>query len=817
MERLSYDLNGISENGNGGRRAEREKRRREKSMRGKINFMRAVLALSIAGLLGRVGYIKAVLGEEYKLIVTENQAISYEQGVIKAARGEITDRAGQSIAVVDMRYNVILDVREMIKADEAAAEENAKNPNSDFIAPSRRSFAALSGIMGVPEEELEKYIRKGSDGKPLHDTHYFRIGVIDHDQYMKLKNNKDIIRTFWEEAPIRAYVDDRFAPQVVGFIRGDNKWGVEKNYNSYLEGSDGDVGGTINQNGEIVESRFNAVNGATVELTLDSRIQGFAQAACDKAIDEFEAENASVIVMDPQKGEILAMAQAPSFSLSDVTNINLMSGESLKKDWDNLTEAEQSERITRAWNNFNVFTPFEPGSIFKPVTVAAALEEGVITKSVPSTYYCGGYKLFDDANGKQTRINCHLRSGHGNIVLAETLAKSCNVAMMDIASLLERDSFYKYQRDFGFGEKTGIDLPAEASARKLIYPVEKLGPVELATSSFGQRFKATAIQSATAFAALINGGNLMRPYVVSRVTDPKGNVVKENAPKVIRKVISKSTSDYLRNAMELTVTEGTGKKARIEGYNIGGKTGTAEQSNANIAAEDKRWTFTYIAYLPVENPQIMTMVTIHNVPGSMESETTAAPMLKDMLIEIIKYKGIPPSDPTVNIAKYNLDANKRVVGSYEGGALKDAISDINRLGVKFEIVGAGGSKVERQMPPADSEVDDTSVVYLTVSKDADETLITVPDLSGLTVSQAAFFLENTGLMPFNRDVGPAADGGAEDDTPDRYMTETPETPAADGQSALPPEDVQEDPKVTSQMPAAGVFVAKGTQVSISSR
>ncbi|GHU74229.1 stage V sporulation protein D [Clostridia bacterium] len=780
-------------------RKARNERRAAKRVNGRLTFIKWVIMLMILGLLARIWYIKKVHGAEYEREVLAQQAQALERQKLTATRGKITDRNNQDFATIEMDYRVILDVKSLAELDETA-KKNVKAGREPVIY-SEITLQKISPILGVSMEELRQYMAKNADGTLVRDTRYCVLGIFDYDTYVKLKSEEGLRCVYWEDVPKRLYQYDNVAPQVVGFIRGESKYGIESSYDKALTGVDGGTVASYEKNtSDIVENRINPINGGTVVTTIDKTIQDYAQNACDSAYMEYEAKSTACIVMNPMTGEILAMAQSPTFDLNDPTNIAYINGELLRAEWDLATNPElapgkvtagQSNLLSsRVWSNFNVSNTFEPGSIFKPIVVAAALEEGVITTANPATYYCGGYKFFEGLNTNNGRIRCHLRTGHGNQTLSEVLANSCNVAMMDIGGdLLGREKFYKHQLDFGYGEKTGIDLPAEASAKTLLYTLSQLNPVELATSSFGQGFACTPIQAINSFAAIINGGNLMQPYIVSKVVGNDGAVSKENKPVVVRKVVSKDTSDYLRKALVDVVAKGTGKKAAIDGYNIGGKTGTAEQGIRDT--ENKDYSLSFIAYLPAENPEVLVMAIITKPAHYQDGVTSAAPMIRGVLTNLIKYMGIQPTGDT---GAASSGANGKLLPDFVGGSLTDAIAWLNNANIKFEIVGDGGSLVTAPLiPAAGSAVDADSLVHLYAEANTEDALIVVPNVVGETLESATYLIEKSGFTPFVDNTLFDAEVPSDDDT-----DENPELQKI----------------VTYQAPTAGVRLVKGAQVKI---
>ena len=445
--------------------------------------------------------------------------------------------------------------------------------------------------------------------------------------------------------------------------------------------------------------------------------------------------HAAILVMNPNTGEVYAMADSPTFDSntpSDPTTVN--TSEEFATQWAAMTDEEQLEYLTESWKNFNITNTFEPGSIYKPMVVAAALEEGIISEN--DTFVCNGSKTVYDRE-----ISCWQQSGHGTQTVEDVLANSCNVAMMDIGEKMGVSLFYKYQKDFGFGEKTGIDLPGEESAANLMFAENAIGPVELATMSFGQSFNCTAIQVLTAFSAVINGGNLMQPYVVSQIIDSDGEIIYEKTPTLVRKVISEETSNTVRKYLQAVIDTGTGKKAKIEGYAIGGKTGTAQQA---IRANEQ-YTVTFVGFLPVDNPEIIAIAILDRPAGYTEGSTSAAPMLKGLLENIIKYLGIPKTEAVDENSE--AAANTIVLDDLTQYSTNDAIMYLSMKGLNYQVVGEG-SVVTSSVPHAGTEVaeDSTVIVYVTKGPN-DDNMTQTPNVMGRTYDEAVGALMEAGLSP----------------------------------------------------------------------
>ncbi len=728
----------------------------------------------------RVISIKAQSGDEFEKKAIENQINKVTDKVINANRGTILDRNKQPLAISTTVFNVAMDIR--VLAD-LKPEETSK------------ILSKVSNLLQIDIGELNKYLIKDSNGKlkPENDTHWKIIKKkIPYNLGKKLEAEK-LTGIHLETDTQRNYPQNNLAAQTIGFIMGDTSWGLEKTYDDHLTGTPGRIYRTYEDNSSIVTNDIDPINGNDIVTTLDATLQQYAEDIVENTYKSLSPnhtpENITLILMNPKTGEILSMAQYPDFDLNNPNNISLLEDKNFKNAFDKMSNEEQLKIKNSIWKNFSITDAFEPGSTFKAITVAGALEEGVINEN--ETFYCSGSKKIANYT-----IRCHKRDGHGTINLTEALEKSCNMAMLDIADKMGRDMFYKYQRDFGYGYKTGIDLYGEIKADNYVLPIEKLNVTELATSAFGQTFTSTPIQIISSFAAIINGGNVIRPHLVSQIIDEKGNIIEEKNTDIVRKVISEDTSDFLRMAMVETLEEGgTGYKANIPGYNIGGKTATAQQGRRS----DNIYTLGFAAYLPAEDPEYLMLATIHKpkdyikaTPGSVSPvpmvkefsqkiiDYKAIPpsneklvlgdkkvsndkiMLKDytnkslktvidMLnaSKIIDYKAIPPSNEKLVLGDKKVSNDKIMLKDYTNKSLKTVIDMLNASNLDFQIVGGGGDMVIKQIPLANTVIDKNGKVLLYVdTKDKKDELVSVPDTKNLTLDEATKLIKDLGFEPF---------------------------------------------------------------------
>ena len=727
MSRNRANINNMNKN----RNTSSKKRKKKKHLKGRVIFLMFIItgALSFVGIF-RVMSIKAQSGDEFEKEAIENQINKVSDKVINPNRGSILDRNNQPLAISTTVFNVALDIRIL---SELEPEETNK------------ILTEVATILEMDINELNSYLVKDANGnlKPENDTHWKVIKKkIPYDLGKELEAKK-LTGVNLEADTQRNYPQNNTAAQTIGFIMGDTSWGLERIYDEQLTGTPGRIYRTYDGNSSVVTNDIEPIKGNDLVTTLDLTLQQYAEEIVEDTYKSlsptYTPENVSIILMNPKTGEILSMAQYPDFDLNNPNNISLLEDPTYKANFDKMTPEEQLKIKNSIWKNVTITDALEPGSTFKAITVAAALEEGLISEN--ETFYCSGYRQVADY-----KIRCHKRDGHGTLTLTEALEKSCNMAMLDIADKLGRNTFYKYQRDFGFGYRTDIDLYGEIKSDTYIVPVEKLNVTELATSAFGQTFTATPIQIITSFAATINGGNIMKPYVVSQIIDENGNIVEEKSPEVVRKVISEDTSEFLRTAMIETLEEGgTGYKANIPGYNIGGKTATAQQGNR----ADNIYSLGFAAYMPAEDPEYLMLATISKPKDYIKApagEVSPVPMVKAYFEKIIEYKAIPPSNEKMVSENKQVSSEQVLLKDYTNKDLKTVIKELNSAGLDFQIVGGGGDMVVKQIPPANTSIDKNGKILLYVeSKDDKKELVAVPDTKNLSVDEATKLIKDLGF------------------------------------------------------------------------
>ncbi len=603
------------------------KRKFNELMKKKLALLFLGIILAFIGLVGRITYINASEGDQYSKAVLDQQ--QYGSRIIPFRRGDIVDRTGIKLATSTRVYNVILDVKVML------SDERYKEPTIRVL----EDCFGLDG--GTVREVIDKnptsryeVLEKGVDYAKAKE-----FEAIDEDD----ENYPDVNGIWLEEDYVRTYPYNTLASDVLGFTVDGNVGsnGIEAYYNSVLNGTDGREYGYQDEDSIYEKTVKEPENGSTVVSTIDLQVQeivekhilAFNEEHKNSAWTGEGSKNTAVIVMNPQNGEILAQASYPNYDLNNPRDLTQYYTE---EQLSAMSDEEKLDTLNSLWNNFCVSSTYEPGSTIKPFTVAAGLELGVLTGE--ETYSCYGMLHVGDHD-----IHCNNLDGHGTQTLKQVVENSCNVGLMQIGQQIGVDQFVAYQKIFGFGELCGIDLPGEASTEELIYNADNMDDASLATNAFGQNFNVTMVQLASSFCSLVNGGNYYEPHVVKQIQDENGNVTENIDPVLIKKTISKETGDIVKDYMLGVVSEGTGSAAAVEGYDVGGKTGTAEK----LPRGNEKYVLSFIGYAPQENPQVVIYVAIDEVNSLNPSDGKLAPGLAaDIMAEIFPYLGVDKSDAT---------------------------------------------------------------------------------------------------------------------------------------------------------------------------
>ena len=560
--------------------------------RRKICVIGLVVAACVCVLLGRLVYLMIFRGDYYSRLATDLQQ---RERQIKAARGKILDAGGvvlagnKSVCTISVIHNQIEDPEGVI--------------------------AMLVKELDLPEDRVRKRVEKYSSIEKIKSNVDKETGnrILAYG-YAGVKVDEDYKR---------GYPYDDLASKVLGFTGGDNQGiiGLETVYDDYLQGQDGTILTTTDARGvevdNIGEERIEPVAGNNLRLSLDANIQLFAAQAAEKAYLQKDADSVSILVMNPKDGQMFAMVDYPEFNLNQPFELTEEYREYAG------TEEEQ-DYLNQMWRNHCINDTYEPGSTFKIITSAAALEEGVV--SLEDRFHCPGYIIVEDR-----RIRCHKTTGHGAESFVEGIENSCNPVFINVGLRIGADRFYDYFDQFGLLTKTGIDLPGEAAT--IMHKRENIGLVELATISFGQSFQITPIQLAATVSSIINGGNRVTPHFGVQVEDASGNCIEKFSYEQKEGICSSETSEKMRYLLEKVVSEGGGNKAYIEGYSIGGKTATSQ----TLPRSANRYISSFLGFAPADDPQVLVLVIIRNPSGIYYGGTIAAPVAKEIFENILPY------------------------------------------------------------------------------------------------------------------------------------------------------------------------------------
>ena len=568
-------------------------------MKNKTYHKKKILVVFLAAfililyLIGRLVYLMVFDAEYYQ---QKAEDLHERERDIKAARGEIIDRNGTVLAT-NRTVCTISVIHSQIKEPERVTEILAKELEMDQAEVRKRveKVSSMEKVKTNVEKEVGDKIRE-----------YNLDGVKVDEDYK------------------RYYPYDSLASKVLGFTGGDNQGiiGLEVKYEETLKGSNGTILTTTDARGieldAVAEGRIEPVAGKTLEISMDYNIQKYCEQAAEKVMREKQADGVSILLMNPQNGEILSMVNVPEFNLNDPFELN--TGEELEGE-------KLQDALNAMWRNRCINDTYEPGSTFKIITSAACLEEGVVTPE--DTFSCPGYRMVEDR-----RIRCHKVGGHGSETFVQGIQNSCNPVFIDIGLRLGAERFYDYFQQFGLLDLTGIDLPGEAGT--IMHQVENIGLVELATISFGQSFQVTPVQMAVTVSSIINGGRRVTPHFGKAVLDREGNVLETLSYEERSGVVSEKTSKTMQTLLEGVVANGSGKNAYIEGYSIGGKTATSQ----TLPRSANKYISSFIGFAPAEDPQVLGMVVIHNPQGIYYGGTIAAPVLRSIFDNVLPYLGI---------------------------------------------------------------------------------------------------------------------------------------------------------------------------------
>ena len=718
----------------------------------------------LMGLFGVVIFIP-LLVRLYDLQITNHEyyqelAISQQTRdvAVTANRGTIYDSKGTPLALSSTAYDIIVSPRDLDTVQEnykkkVEAYQNGESKTAPGPEPTDEAVASgLAEILGMDKDTILLRLQK--------DTSYVRLAAkVEQDvneQVMAFKLEYSLSNALYSTPTSkRYYPHSSLAAQVIGFVNSENEgaYGMEAYYDSELSGETGRVVTAKNGNGTEMLSRYenyyDATDGNNLNLTIDATIQYYCERALEKGIEMYDVQNGGfAIAMDPNTGTILAWANSPTYDLNNPSTVTdpdtLAELETLKatygEDSDEYKEALGNAQLLQ-WRNKAINDTYEPGSTFKSVVLAAALEEGVVSES--DTFECTG-----SVNIAGSTIRCSDRKGHGTQTLAKAVANSCNPAFIAIGQRLGAERFYDYLEDFGFLETTGIDMQGEANST--VWSREwftgPYGEASLATASFGQRFNVTPIQLITAASAVINGGHLMQPYVLESITDADGNVIQSTEPTERRQVVSEATSEKCRIILEGVVNGGTGKNAYQAGYRIGGKTGSSE------TLEDDHTIVSFLGFAPADDPQVVILIAFDNPkPVSPGSNYTAggyyisggvmgATRAGELLANILDYMGVEKQYTAEELSGADV-----LAPSVTGLSLADAQAKAEAVGLTVRTVG-DGETVTDQTPLGGAIVPNNAEIILYLGAEKSTELCIVPNVVGDSAAAANRKLTDAGLI-----------------------------------------------------------------------
>jgi len=636
----------------------------------KLVWVFIVVILALVGLIFRITYINAVSGEKYRRQVLAQSQQQYESRVIPFQRGDIYDANGTLLANSEKVYNVILDCKVI-------------NSREIYVDP---TVKAIVSVLGIAEEEIRQFLdddaTKGSQyliikrQVDITEKRAFEeyCDVSDEEKALsqeEISERQKIKGVWFEEEYLRKYPLNSVGANVIGFAYSGDvaDWGLEGYYSNVLNGINGRQYGYFNSDADVEQTIIEAKSGYSIISTIDVNIQSIIEKRIREIMVGLSngphgkrgAKNMGIIVANPNDGSILGMASSDPYDLNNPRDLTpFFEADEIAS----MTDEEKVQNLNQIWQNYCISSVYEPGSTAKAMTIGAALDSGWITPE--DRFYCDG---FQEVAGEQ--IKCSSTHGHGDQSLTEVMANSCNDALMQMASKMGVEEFVRYQSVFNIGSKTGIDLPGEASG--ITYNTQSMGAVQLATCSFGQGDTCTMIQELAAVSSTINGGYYYQPRVVSRIVDSDGSVIENIEPLLLKQTVSEETSNNVREYMGAVVSpQGTGRLAKVDGYSMGGKTGTAQK----IPRGNGKYVVSFIGFAPVENPQVVVYVVIDE--ANVESQVVSAYsqyVYREVMKELLPYMGIFHDEETTGV-NADLTLNSILSANFEALAVEVPIDDL---------------------------------------------------------------------------------------------------------------------------------------------
>lgn len=680
------------------------------------------LLLVFVILLSRVAWLQFVDGDWLK---EKEYSQSTSSSLISAKRGTIYDSTGKALAI-SVEVDTISVNPSYIKAkgkngqtDEQATEELKRNMSNAFAE-----------IFDLNSDDVYQKLISSNSVETI-------ASKVETDKVEELRTwlteNKVTSGVNIDADVKRYYPYNNLASNVIGFCGSNNQGldGIELSYDDVLKGTSGKLTTAIDVTQDAIpdknEEYIAPENGSNIYLTIDSNIQTIAEKYLKQAVEENKCERGgNVIIMDPKDGDILAMATYPDYNLNDPYTPT----EWYSDGWDNLSEQEKTNTLYSMWRNRAVLDTYEPGSTFKVLTAAIGLEENVVETDTENDFFCSGYEEVADR-----KIKCTATSGHGKQTLRNALENSCNPALIQLGQRIGVDTFYKYLEAFGLFDKTGVDLPSEGASG--FWAKENVGPVELATMSFGQRFTITPLQLITAISSIANDGKMVVPHVVKQIENPDTGNITNIETKEVRQVVSKETADKMKDIMKDVVEEGGGKYAQVKGYTIGGKTGTSEPDPNH---PENGYVASFVAIAPVENTELVVLLTLY-APQTSDyyGGSIAAPAVSQILSEVLPYLDIPSNEVSTSSTETisTPDVTNKTVA--------EAQKMLQQAGLEYNTNASADDIVKEQVPPKGTQLTPGGIVKLYKEGNDDRVSQSVPDLKGVTFEQAKIMLKAKNL------------------------------------------------------------------------
>lgn len=695
------------------------------------NLIYALLCVLIVFLLLiiRISYFQFIKGSTFKEAASRQQTTNR---IISPSRGIIYDSTGKVLAQ-SASVDTITINPSRIRSN--AKGENKKEIEQDELRVQEEVAKAFSQIFELDYEEVLKQVKSDSSVETI-------IKKVEQDKINELEKwmkESEIYAGINIDADFKRYYPyGNLASNLIGFCDTDSNGqeGLELKWNSVLSGVPGKMTTIKDANSGLIPDKdttyIPAENGSNITLTIDATIQNICEKYLKQACIENNCKNGgSAIIMKPSTGDILAMASYPNYDLNTPRN----APEGMESTWDTLSSSEQLNSLYKLWRNKCVDDTYEPGSTFKIITSAIGLEEGIVKTDTANNFSCPGYEM---VNGH--KINCWKTSSHGSQTLRQALMNSCNPSMMQLGKQIGSTTLYKYYNAFGLFEKTGIDTASEANS--YFWDFDNVGPVELATMSFGQRFRVTPIQLITAVSSIANDGVLVKPRIIKQIENTDTGAITTIDPVSVREVISKETSEKLIDMLESVVTDGTGRYGQVQGYSVAGKTGTSEPDASN---PEYGYVASYIAISPTQNPEVVILVALYNPPksGNHQGGQIAGPVVSQILSEVLPYLGIPSDDLTQDNSS---DLKTTLVPDVRNKTIAEAKKALENAG--FTAVLSGGDTsliVTDQVPKPGTALLKGSTVNIYSSGNEARISVEVPNLKGMTYSQARNSLKSKKL------------------------------------------------------------------------